>query len=60
MAERGTAVTEIPGNDAFDAEPEPARLDRTPAGPAGAPMEADEADAAEQAVDVPIDEDEYR
>jgi hypothetical protein len=53
-------VTEMPGSDAFDPELESARIGRTPAGPSNAPVEADEADAADQAAVVPIDEDEYR
>ncbi len=53
-------MTEMPGVDPFDPELESARLGRAPAGPYNAPMEADEADAADQAADVPIDEDEYR
>jgi hypothetical protein len=53
-------MSETPVDDAFESDREAIPPVRTPTGLTDAPVEADEADAAEQALDVPIDEDEYR
>ncbi len=55
-------MSETPVDDALEQELDaaPSPRDTRPDAAAAAPVEADEADAAEQASDVPIDEDEYR
>ncbi len=54
-------VTETPIDDAVEQERDAAPAAAPPPSPAAAPpAEADEADAVEQATDVPLDEDEYR
>jgi len=53
-------MSETPLEDAFEQSRDATPPVRTSTGLADAAVEADEADAAEQALDVPIDEDEYR
>ncbi len=52
-------MSETPAEDTFEQDRATPPV-RTPFASTDAPVEADEADAAEQALDVPIDEDEYR